>query len=93
MADHRRFEKGEVAYEYIEDGVLICALETGDYFQLDAVGAQLWEWLVTLGDLDQVEGQMGATYELDRDAVHQHLNLFVARLCDMRLGRAVELAE
>lgn len=66
------------------EGILL-QLETGQYFGLDAVAHRMWQLLVELGDVEQVQQVLVGEYNIDAQTLAADLERFTAQLVEKKL--------
>jgi hypothetical protein len=66
LPDESLVKAASVHARRFDDEVVILDLSGGDYFALDAVGALIWEQLVSGRTPDQVADAIVARYSVDR---------------------------
>ena len=76
-----RINSQKVAYEIIDDEVIAIHLETGNYYSMEGVSSQVWEWIVGGASLRQVRE---AFQDLQADQV-QVLDGFIESLVQEEL--------
>ncbi len=64
------------------DEAVILNLETGEYFGLDPVGAQIWSWLKAPQPVMAIRDRLVEEYKADRDEIERDLLTLLAQLVD-----------
>jgi Coenzyme PQQ synthesis protein D (PqqD) len=75
-----RLNDKQVVFERFDDEVLAINLETGTYYSLPNVSAQIWNWLLEGADLQAVKEMLVANYDGDADAIESAFTQFVDKL-------------
>lgn len=64
------------------DEAVILNLDTGEYFGLDPVGAQIWSWLKGPQTVVQLRDRLVEEYRSDRDEIERDLLALLTQLVD-----------
>jgi Coenzyme PQQ synthesis protein D (PqqD) len=72
-------DKG-VVFERFDDEVLAINLETGTYYSLPGVSAQIWNWLIGGADVEAVKQALMAHYNGDTVAIDNAVTQFVSKM-------------
>ena len=62
-----RLNDKQVVFERFDDEVLAINLETGTYYSLPNLSAQIWNWLLDGADVQAVKDVLLASYDGDAD--------------------------
>lgn len=62
------------------DEAVILNLDTGEYFGLDPVGAQIWSWLKDPQTVVQLRDRLVEEYRADRDEIERDLIALLEQL-------------
>jgi len=82
MTSSMRFrlnDKG-VVFERFDDEVLAINLETGTYYSLPGVSAQIWNWLINGADVEAVKQALSLLYDADAAAIDSAVTQFVGKM-------------
>jgi len=69
-----------VIFENIEGELVLIHMAKGSYYSTDAIGAQLWDLIVTGHRLDEMREWADASYQGDADEIARGVQNFVAEL-------------
>jgi hypothetical protein len=69
-----------VIFENIEGELVLIHMAKGSYYSTDALGARLWELIVTGHRLDEMREWVSASYPGDADEIARGVQNFVAEL-------------
>jgi coenzyme PQQ synthesis protein D (PqqD) len=73
------------------DGVvIIMAVDSGDYFELNEVGSRLWRDLEEPVSIRDLVDRMVAEYDVDRDGCESDVRAWVARLLELGFVRILD---
>ena len=75
----------DTLYRDLQGEGILLQLETGQYFGLDAVAHRMWQLMVELGDLDQVQEALVAEYNVAPQTLASDLDHFTAQLVEKKL--------
>jgi hypothetical protein len=78
-----------VVYAELDDGAVLLNVETGIYFGLDAVGAQIWQLLAAGSDADQICQQLESEYDAEPTQLRSDLSAFMVTLASKGLVHSV----
>ena len=78
VSDKRFSAKADVVCTPMEKGALLVDLASGDCWELNRVGAALWEKLAAGGTLNEAAQEIQTTYEVDPGIVDAD----AVRLCE-----------
>ena len=71
----------------IDESVVMMDVEKGRYYELNAVGARIWDLVEASPRVAQVCGAVTAEYEVSRTMCSEEVRLFLERLCDLGVVR------
>ena len=69
-----------VAGEVVDGEAVIINLSNGMYYTMDGVGAEVWQLIERRRSMQQMSGEIGARYGVDRETVLGDLGVVVAEL-------------
>ena len=75
-----RVNEPYVVHESIEDEVIIFNLETGTYYGLRDVGAEIWRFIQRRGSVDEIVEAIARRYSGARDAIETAVGTFIEEL-------------
>ena len=76
-----RLNDKNVVFERFDDEVLAINLETGTYYSLPGVSAQIWDWLVVTGaDIEAVKKALVLRYDGNDTAIGNAVTQFVDKM-------------
>ncbi|BBE71025.1 lasso peptide biosynthesis PqqD family chaperone [Oharaeibacter diazotrophicus] len=64
----------------LDQELLMMSVEQGRYYNLNAVGARIWELLETPTSADALVAALTAEYEVDPDTARAHVERFLGEL-------------
>jgi len=64
----------------LDQELLMMSVEQGRYYNLNAVGARIWELLETPTSADALVAALTAEYEVDPDTARVHVERFLGEL-------------
>lgn len=76
----------------VSDELLMMSVELGRYFNLNAVGARIWELLETPRTVDGLVAALTAEYDVAPDTVRQEVERFLDALCERGLLASADAA-
>lgn len=76
----------------VNDELLMMSVEHGKYFNLNAVGARIWELLETPVTVESLIGVLTAEYDVGPDTARQEVERFLAALRDRGLVASADAA-
>lgn len=85
MSEGFRVDAANIMHETIEGEVVVVNLESGTYYSLDAVGAEIWERLIDGSTLDALTDGIAARYGADRRSVAHGVSEFLRHLVNEKL--------
>ena len=75
-----RLNDKQVVFERFDDEVLAINLETGTYYSLPNLSAQIWNWLLDGADVQAVKDVLLASYDGDAGTIEAAFTQFVDKL-------------
>jgi Coenzyme PQQ synthesis protein D (PqqD) len=72
-------------WRHLEDGLAILDLESGTCYELDAVGAHIWDALLRDGSLERAFDELTADYDVEPARLQCDLLTIVQELIDRKL--------
>jgi hypothetical protein len=85
------FAVGEhVLHQRVDEGMLVVQTRTLSYIELDAVGADMWEAVITAGDLASVVSVLQDSYDVDATLLEDDLGHMVDKWVELGLGTVDE---
>jgi hypothetical protein len=69
-----------VIHETVDDEVVILNLDTGDYYSLTDVGAEIWSFIRRSSSVDQIVEAIVQRYNAARVVVESAVNSFISEL-------------
>ena len=84
QSDRYRVAKHVVARR-LDDTTIVAELEDGAYFELDAVGALIWQEIGSGANLDELVNSVTAVFDVDEATARADLLEFLADLVDRGL--------
>ena len=75
-----RINSPKVTHETIDGEVVIVNLDSGNYYSLDGVGADVWLLIEKAGVLDKIVLGVSDRYEGDRSEIESEVNRLIAEL-------------
>lgn len=72
--------KAEVPWKQLENTVVVLDLATGDFFELDEIGARIWSGLDGTRSLLDLATDLGHEYDATVDAIQSDVIAFVTDL-------------
>jgi len=70
----------QAVFEKFDDEVLAINLETGTYYSLPGVSAQIWNWLLDGADVQAVKEALFASYDGDAHEIDSAVTHFVDKM-------------
>ena len=80
-----RINGPQVVHQTIDGEVVIINLESGCYYSLDNVGAEVWGLIEENAALGEVAQALGRLYDAPAESIDSSVEHFVASLCDESL--------
>jgi hypothetical protein len=77
-----RINSPQVVHQTIDGEVVIINLESGCYYSLDKVAAEIWALLKERSTLGEVAHALGQHYDAAAESIDSTVDHFVASLCD-----------
>jgi hypothetical protein len=74
-----------VVIQPVEDALVLLALESGVYFELDGIGARIWALLGEYGERDTVVDILLEEYVVDEARLRDDVSCLVEKLVDSGL--------
>jgi hypothetical protein len=84
-AQRFRISGPEVVYETVDDETIIVNLDTGNYYDLNHVGAYIFKAIEVQANLEQIAAALCDRYAVDQATVGSDLDQLVTELIDERL--------
>ncbi|TXC73276.1 PqqD family protein [Sphingorhabdus soli] len=78
-----------VLFNDFDDGLMMMDIDSGNYFDIDSVGASVWAMLETPKTIDQICRTLTAEYDVDLETCRQQTSDFIGVL---RAQKLVDLA-
>jgi Coenzyme PQQ synthesis protein D (PqqD) len=85
-----RINDKEVVHEVFDDEVLAINLETGTYYSLPGVSAQIWSCLLDGASVSDIAEDLAQFYEGDSTMIADEIAKFMARMVDEKLVLSTE---
>lgn len=79
---HFAINEAQAVYEVFDGEVLAINLETGKYYSMLALSAQVWRWLIDGVPLGRIAAALEKICSADRPAVVAQLEAFLAKLAE-----------
>ena len=76
----------------VGDELLMMSVELGKYFNLNAIGARIWELLETVSTLDGLVAALVAEYDVAPDTARAEVARFLDALAARELVKPVDAA-
>jgi hypothetical protein len=64
----------------VDDQIVMMSVERGQYYNLNAVGARIWNLLETPRTLAQIVAALAEIYEAPEETIHAEADAFLGRL-------------
>ena len=80
-----RINRPKVADELIDGEVLVINLDTGDYFSLVKVGAEVWQGITQNLSKHNLVEQIGQRYDVQQETIEKSIDAFLEELADEEL--------
>lgn len=95
MASPSRFRLNDkqVVFEKFDGEVLAINLETGTYYSLPGVSAQIWNWLIDGADVEAVKQALLTYYDGQAGAIENAVTQFLGKIQQDSLIVPVETGE
>jgi hypothetical protein len=91
FSDHARFvATREVAQTEIDGEAVVLNLRDGNYYGLNAVASQVWQWLREPRTMDELEGLLMAEFKVDAGRAGGDLRKLLA---DLRTRKLIDVVE
>ncbi len=74
-----------VLYNDFDDGLMMMDIDSGNYFDVDSVGARVWTLLEKPMSLDQICAALASEYDVERDLCLKQTAEFIAFLGEKHL--------
>lgn len=74
-----------VAWQQFADEVVLVDLSAGDYHNLNAVAARMWQVLDECDDVEAAYARLCSVYEVDAETLRNDLAAFIQQLLDKGL--------
>jgi hypothetical protein len=74
-----------VLTQAVEDALVLLSLESEVYFELDSVGARIWQLLGERGDADGVVPELLQEYDVDEASLRRDVSRLVTELVNAGL--------
>lgn len=90
MTLHNRYsiDDSKIIYDTIDGEVILVHVETGNYYQLPGVGAEVWRCLSLGLDFAQIVGQLAGKYQGDAEEIEASTRAFIDQLLSENLVAA-----
>ena len=72
-----RINNPKVIHETIDGETVIVNLDSGNYYSLDAIGADIWEYIVKNISIPGIIGTIASRYTGEREEIERAVNQFV----------------
>jgi len=69
-----------VVWQQVDDGVMLLDVAKGEYFELNASGARMFELLLQAGSIQQVQTQLLTEFEIDEAQLCRDLEQLINAL-------------
>jgi hypothetical protein len=80
-----RVNDKNVVHEVFDEEVLVVNIDTGTYYSLLGVSAQIWRWILTGATIDEMARALVDTYEGSPSTIATTTGQFVSQLSDENL--------
>ena len=80
----------QVLHQRVDEGMLVVQTGTLTYIELDAVGADMWEAVITTRDLPTALSVLQTAYDVDAALLEDDLGQMVAKWVELGLGTVGE---
>ncbi len=74
-----------VLFNDFDDGLMMMDIDSGNYFDIDSVGASVWTLLDTPKTINQICNELAVEYDVDIEICIQQTTDFIAVLHDQKL--------
>ena len=85
MGEGVRVDAANIVHETVEGEVGVVELDSGTYYSLDAVGAEIWDHLIGGSTLDALADFIASRYGADRRSVAHGVSEFLRHLVNEKL--------
>lgn len=75
-----QIDSPQVIYQLIENEVVIIRLDTGSYYNLDTIGAEIWQQVARRASIAEIVETLASCYSGDRTLIESATLKFVADL-------------
>ena len=69
----------------IGDDAVLIDLRTNEIYEMNRTGARMWQLLGDGLDVDDIERQVEAEFEIEAEELHRQMSSFLATLLDAKL--------
>jgi Coenzyme PQQ synthesis protein D (PqqD) len=80
----------KVVHETIQGEAIVIHLESGFYYSIDGVGAEIWGLLADGVSVDDVAGELGTRYAADETKIAEEVRRLASELVDEELLDAAD---
>ena len=85
LGKYFRINHPNVIHETIDKEVVIVNLDSGNYYSLENIGADIWESINLKASLDDIVGVISLKYEGDQNSVIDGIDHFISQLLEEEL--------
>ncbi|CAN5306823.1 PqqD family protein [soil metagenome] len=85
LSDRFRLNEKSIAYEMFDGEVLAVNLETGTYYSLPEVGANIWSCLLSGMSIGQTAQALSEIYDAQLTDLEKETSNFVSKMCGENL--------
>jgi len=80
-----RINHPNVIHETIDKEVVIVNLDSGNYYSLESIGADIWDSIDLEASLPDIIGVISRKYEGDQNSIIDGIDLFISQLLEEEL--------